>query len=355
MNEITLRTMDILSREIGNPVSIYGLVKKIQDIHGIAHYKQVYDEIKKLKDKNEINLTISGRSSEPSLNFRNHLLIDKLSQIELELKIRFLEKRKEFGLLISELTQQLQKYGIISSVGMINPERNAKLNRIELFLTLRNFDADDDNYPTIHIRNLIDTISATHNIRIDSLFIQEKNFKELLKDNNSNIAKRAMSNKILFLNPQNFWAIIKSMFDEKIHFTVNHYDINPAKITDKELFYNLTRLGYKEFGNKFEESTPIRIEYIITAILLNDVIRNLESIPIILAKSETVNYSLLLFLSQKYRTTSKLLGILNILKQFKHLEGVKTAIRNLKALKTQEIKPNFDDLERKMRLYHVIR
>lgn len=355
MNESTLRTIDILSRGIGKPVSINKLVKKIHEKYGTAYYRQVYDEIKKLKENNEIDMIRSGRSTSPFLNFNNPLVIDKLSQIELERKIRFLQDRKELELIIFELMEKLRKYELISSMGIVNPERNAKLNRIELIIMLRNFESDNDWKPTFTIRKLIDAISALHNIRIDSLFIQENNFIELLKDDNANIVKNILSNKIIISNPQNFWMIIKSMLDNKIQFSTDN-EINPAKITEDELMYNLAKFGYKEFGHVITKESSIRIEYIITAILLRKEVRMLEAIPIILAKTETkVNYNLLLFLSQKYDTASKLLGVLNALREFKHMPRVKIAIRNLKALKTEEIKANFDDLERKMRLYHVIR
>ncbi len=356
MNEITLRTIDILSRGIGKPVSINKLVEKIHEKYGTAYYKQVYDEIKKLKANDEIGMIRSGRSTSPFLNFDNPLLIDRISQIEIERKIRFLQDRKELESIITELTEKLRKYGSISSIVIVNPERNAKLNRIELIIILRNFESDGDWKPTLTIRKLIETISALHNIRIDPLFIQENNLIELLKEDNANIAKNILSNKIIISNSQNFWMMIKSMLDDKIQFSTDNYEINPAKITEKELIYNLAKFGYKEFGHTITKETPIRIEYIITAILLRKEIRMLESIPIILAKTETdANYNLLLFLSQKYGTASKLLGVLNALGEYKHIDGVKIAIRNLKALKTEEIKANFDDLERKMKLYHVIR
>ncbi|WP_067957035.1 hypothetical protein [Nitrosopumilus sp. Nsub] len=355
MNESTLRTIDILSRRIGKPVSINKLVEKIHEKYGTAYYRQIYDEIKKLKENNEIDMIRSGKSTLPFLNFNNPLLIDKLSQIELERKIRFLHDRKELELIIFELMEKLRKYELISSMGIVNPERNAKLNRIELIIMLRNFESDNDWKPTFTIRKRIDAISALHNIRIDPLLIQENNFIELLKDDNANIVKNILSNKIIISNPQNFWMIIKSMSDNKIQFSTDN-EINPAKITEDELMYNLAKFGYKEFGHVITKESSIRIEYIITAILLRKEVRMLEAIPIILIKTETkVNYNLLLFLSQKYDTASKLLGVLNAIREYKHIHGVKIAIRNLKALKTEEIKANFDDLERKMRLYHVIR
>lgn len=356
MNEITLRTLDVLSREIGNQLSIYKLTDKLYEKYGTAYYKQTYDEIKKLNEKNIIQLEKSGRSTLPSLNFNNHILIDRLAQIELERKIRFLEKRNEFKLLLTDLTEQLRQYGLIQTIALVNPEINAKLNRTELFIIIRNFKTNEEFKTIISIRQLIDTISAMHNIRIDSLFVQEINFMELLKDDKTNIAKTMLTDKIVLLHPQEFWAIIKAMINEKIHISTNDYEINPAKISAYDLIYNLARLGYKEFGYDIKDGNMIRIEYIITSILLESDKRKLDAIPIILAKGDNnVNYNLLMFLSQKYGTTEKLLGILNALNQFKHLQGVRDAIRNLKALKTAEIKADIRDLEDKMRLYNVIR
>jgi len=356
VNETTLRTLDILSREIGNQLSIYKLVDKIREKYGTAYYKQIYDEIKKLEENNTIKILRIGRSTSPSLNFNNPILTDKLAQIELERKIRFLEKQKELEMLISEFTEKLRRVSLIQTIALVSPEKNMKLNRIELFIILHDFETNNEFNAILDIRKLIDTFSALHNIRVDPLFMQEKNFIELLKDDDANIARKMITDKIIILYPQAFWAIIKSMLDDKIRISINDYEINPAKISEQELIYNLARFGYKEFGYDIKESTQIRIEYIITSILLQEDIRKIEAIPIILAKKEnTVNYNLLLFLSQKFGTTSKLLGILIALNQFKHLQGVRNAIRNLKALKIEEIEANLEDLGQKMKLYNVIR
>ncbi len=356
MNKFTLRTTDILSREIGNSVSINRLVGKIQDTYGTAYYRQVYDEIKRLEASKEIGRIRAGRSTFPFLNFANPLLIDKISQIELERKMRFLQNRKGLKTIIAELTEKLRKYELVYSIGIINPEKNAKLNRIELVIILRDFKSDNDLEPILTLRKLIKTMSASHNIRMDPLFIQENNLIELLKEDNANIARSMLSNKIIISNPQNFWMIIKSMSDDKIKFSTNDYETNPAKMTKDELTFNLARFGYKEFGHDITQGSPTRIEYIITAILLRKEIRMSEAIPIILAKAGTsVNYDLLLFLSQKYDTTSELLGVLNALEKYKHIRRVEIAISNLKALETEEIKANFDDLEQKMMLYNIIR
>ena len=44
------------------------------------------DEIKKLREKRYVQITRSGNSTSPSLNFKNSLLVDILAQIELEIK-----------------------------------------------------------------------------------------------------------------------------------------------------------------------------------------------------------------------------------------------------------------------------
>lgn len=355
MKETTLRILDILGRELGNPFSIYGLVKKIVQTYGTAYYKQIYDEIQKLEEENSVQIIKSGRTTSPALNFNNTSIIDKLAQIELERKIRFTEKHKEFELLINDLILKLRKNSIIQTIALVNPEINSKLNRAELFIILYDFKTNEEEKELMQIRRFIDMISAQHNIRIDPLFMQEKNFIDLLREDNPNIAKKMMTDKIIIMQSENFWAIIQSMMDKNINISTDEYETNPAKISDEDLIFNLARFGYKEFGNIIKDGKTIRIEYIITALLLQENTRRLEAIPIILAKEESVNYNLLLFLSQKYGTTEKLFGMLKILNQYKHLQGVKDSIRNLTALKTKEIKANLDDLERKMKLYNVIR
>jgi len=208
MKETTLRILDILGREMGNPFSIYGLVKKIVQTYGTAYYKQIYDEIQKLEEENSVQIIKSGRTTSPALNFNNTSIIDKLAQIELERKIRFAEQHKEFELLVNDLVLKLRKNSIIQTIALVNPEINSKLNRAELFIILYDFKTNEEEKELMQIRRFIDMISAQHNIRIDSLFMQEKNFIDLLRDDNPNIAKKMMTDKIIingFIFCQNYW------------------------------------------------------------------------------------------------------------------------------------------------------
>ncbi|MCX6821485.1 MAG: hypothetical protein NTW30_01775, partial [Candidatus Aenigmarchaeota archaeon] len=117
--------------------------------------------------------------------------------------------------------------------------------------------------------------------------------------------------------------------------------------------YNLSRLGYKEFGLKIEQGKKMCIEYIITSVLLQDDARRLQSIPILLMKNE-IKYNLLIFLCKKYKKIGELFGILKTLNKIKENNGIKNAIMILETIKTKEVKMDEKSILEKMRLYDAV-
>jgi len=349
-----------MSREIGNPISIRKIKEKINNIHGHAHYPEIYSKIQELEKKKIINLDKYGKSSIASLNFANALLLDHLAQVELIKKIHFLEERKDWQTLILQINAYLGEFSMIRSILIINPETNAKLNRIEFFVLLRK---EEDKKESEDIRNNMELLQRVHNIRIDYLMIDETSFENLLRYDDANPIKEIMSDKIAIFYPQTFWFMIKNILDKGIRIKVEEESIALAKISEQNIVFNLARFGYKEMGTKITPGKPIGIEYLVTSILVKkDNVRRLEAIPIILAKNkEKINYSLLVFLATKFKMIRQLYNILKVLDEITPTKEVKEIMKDItdaikQKVKTdqQAIELSLKDIEKKMRLYNVI-
>ncbi len=362
MRENMYKILDILAREIGNPMSINEIKNNIHRIYGSADYKNIYTAIHEMERSNLIRIKSIGRSSIAVLNFENPLLIDMLAEMELRRKTMFLEQRQDFQLLLLELNTVLKDFYFIKSISIINPERNAKLNRIELLFLLKYSERKEDVEGEITaVRSIMNILYKRHNIRIDHILINGKTFLELLISDEINVAREMLSDKIVLSNPQTFWIEIMTALKDGMNIRAEE-ETNPAKISEQNIVYNLARLGYKEIGTKITKGKPISIEYIITSILLKDKsIRRIEAIPIILGKNEHVNYNLLVFLATKFHVLKRLYEILKILDAIKPAEELTRALEELKhttirKVKTsqKEIDLSLKDVEKKMRLYDVI-
>ena len=354
MKDVEFKILDVLSREIGNPISIRQLNEKINSIHG-SHYPAVYAQIQELAKKKILNIDKYGKSSVASLNFDSPLLIDRIAQTEIINKIQFLEERKDWQLVVFQINEYLREFNTIRSVLTINPQRNVKLNRIELFILLRK---KENKKESKDIHTKMEFFQRKHNIRIDHLMLDEASFEDLLISEDANPIKEVMSDKIVIFYPQDFWFMIKNFLDKGMRIKVEEKSISPAKISEQDTVFNLVRFGYTEMGTRFTQGKPIGIEYLVTSILVKkDNIRRIEAIPIILAKNkEKINYSILIFLATKFKRIQQLYSILKVLDEIiptKEIKEIPDAVKQ--GIKTdQVIELRLKDVERKMRVYNVI-
>lgn len=364
MKENTYRILDILAREIGNPMSINELKNKIQKFHGSADYKNIHTSIHEMEKSRIITTEKIGKSTIAELNFENYLLIVLLSEMELVNKIQFLEDYPEYQLPIQELNSMFKELFFIKSILLIDPKRNAKLNRMELvWIHVAHPSVDADKEMTT-IRDFMHKMQHVHNIKIDYLVLPDKKFIELLKMDEANTAKEILSDKIALFNPQTFWMEIKETLSNGIRIKIEEQETHPAKIREIDLVFNLARFGYKEIGTRlYLDAKPIGIEYVVTSILVKkDNIRRLEAIPIILAKNnERINYPLLVFLASKYKVIRQLYSILKVLDALKPSQDVQNIMKEISSTMKQKIKNDqkiielsLKDMEKKMRLYNVI-
>lgn len=355
MDEATYRILDILSRSIGNPLSINELTGKIENTYGGAYYANINEKIHDLAKDGVIVLAKAGRSSLVSVNFNNYLITDLLAEMELRRKQFFLQGRQEMQMLMMEIDTYLHSFLLIKSISLMNPERNTKLNKIELLIHLRRTERDKVEESKIGIHIILDNLQKIHNIRIDYVILEDKMFLNLLKSDEINPAREMLSNKIVILNPQDFWLEIKKA-GEGIKMIPAENETNPAKISEDDIVFNLARFGYTEFGPTVKQGRFICIEYVITAIMFQNNARKIDAIPVILAKnSDKTNYDLLLFLARKYGFGGKILGILKALRNLvtHGMKVIVEPIKLLEAMKIEEIKADQKSIKEKLKLYNV--
>jgi hypothetical protein len=350
MEETTFRIVDTLSRELGNPISISKLTESIKKLHGTAYYANIYRALQNLTREGVITLTKTGNTSIANLNFRNYLLLDLLTEMELRRKHELL-KRGELQILLMDLDARSRNMRRIESISLINPEQNLKLNRLE-FLILLDRDLKDSSRLdyTLTLCEMMRELQNKHNTKIDPLILTFDECLELLASDEINPLREMLPYAITIYSPSAFWNEIASS-SRKIHgIPLGEKQTNPARIAERDLIHNLARFGYREIGPEIREGTDICIENIITSLLIEKDARHTEAIPILLAKNKA-NYNLLIFLSQKYGLEGELLGILRALNSIKPGEEREGATRILEAMKIKEIRADEDSIRQKMRLY----
>jgi len=357
MDETTYRILGILSRNMGSPTSINELTKKIEKTYGGAHYANIHEKIQDLNRDGIIILSRSGRSSLISMNFDNYLIIDLLAEMELRRKQDFLRGKQEMQMLMLEMNTYLHNLLLIKSASLMHPERNAKLNKADLLIHLKESgDRKSIEESKIGIHTIVDALQKIHNIRIDYLLLEDTMFLDLLKSNERNPIREALHNKIAVLHPQDFWMEIRNATEKGIKIIAEENETNPAKINEQNLVFNLARFGYTELGPKIKQGNLICIEYIIAAIMSWNDARRMDAIPIILAKnSKKINYDLLLFLARKFDFEGKMLGILKALRNLAvhGITSIDEPIRLLDAMKIEEIKTDSKSMKEKLRRYNV--
>jgi len=353
MDETTYSILDTLWRETGRPISIHELTARIKGSHGTAYYPNIYDKTHQLATDGTITLTKAGRSSLANLNFTNYLLIDLLTELEIKRKHDLLTKSKELQMLFKDIEERCDDIRSIESISAIDAERNLKLNRAEILFLLHDQQDNLLQSDTISIHAIVRDLQALHTIRIDPLILTTNEFIEFLTSDDINPLKEMLYDKISFHAPQDFWSHIAAAFAKGYRIRLLEMETNPAKIPDKDLTFNLARFGYKEIGPELREGQKICIEYIIASLMLKGDARRIEAIPILLAKN-SANYSLLIFLSQKYRLSGRLIGLLRPLDKISPSKKIEAAIEILESMKPKEIRANNKSIEEKMRLYGAI-
>jgi hypothetical protein len=350
MNKPTIRILEALSSSIGDSLSINELTNRMKDRYGSAYYANIYEKLQDLKGKGLLNLEPIGRFCSVRLNFGSYLLIDTLSEMEMEKKLEFLSNKSNLFPFLSEIDKSLSEKCCIRSITAINPLKNIKLNRIELLFLLD--ETPDSLNQTIDLNKATLSLQRKYNLKINNLILNQDSFSGLLVSDEINPVREALNQQIILYNPQAFWSQIKEI-TQKNQIKTLHTETKPLSIPDSDLNFNLNRFGYSEFGTSFVEGKKFCIEYITISLLLREEARGIDAGAVILAKN-TFNSNLLAFLSQKYEVSPILLGILKVLRQTNPKIGVDNTVKILKAINPQELPADEESIRQKLELYNAL-
>jgi hypothetical protein len=357
MLDIEFRILDVLSREIGNTLSINKITEKVKTMYGSGDYKNIYVAINSMNKDKIVTLEQAGNTSIANINFENYMIIDLLSEMELRKKQDFLKNRQEMQMLMLDLDTYLYNQDHIQSISIINPERNAKLNKIEFLVHLKKSSNRKMIYETkLGIYALLNHLQMIHTTRIDALVLEDNEVSDLVKSNEANPIREMFYDKITIFSSQNFWLWMRNEIVKGSKIKIEENQTHPAKISEEDLVYNLARFGYTEFGPKIKEGRQICIEYTIASIMFRKDARRIDAIAIILAKNtKRTNYDLLLFISRKYEFAEKILGILKSLRNLvAHAKmAVEEPIKLLETMNIEEIKADEKRMKDRLKLYHV--
>lgn len=367
MDETSFKILETLSREIGRETSISQLTERVGELYGSAYYANIYKKLKQLETDNIIRLDKVGNTTIVSLNFRDYWIADVLAQVEIMRKQRFLLEHVELRALFRNIETVYdwlwedyhKEFGgsakdrtFVRSISAIRPEKNEMLNRLELLVLLRGPGAD-------HIKAAVARLpiqALQGPVKIDALVLAETEFLEMLSSGEANPAKEMLSDKIAFVGPQNFWHAVRSAAEKGMPIKTEEAETIPAKISEQDLVYNMSRLGYREMGSKVSAGRDICLEYVIAGMVTQGDARRMEAVPVLLSKNRA-NYDLLIFLSQKFRFSERLLGLLDALAEVAPKAHERTKVKLVtKELRDTKIKPVAVDrksIKEKMRLYNA--
>ena len=376
MDKTTFRILDALAGDLGRPVSILEITRKISAIHGKAYYKNVYDRINELEERDLIKIKRSGNTSLVSLNFGSYKLSALLGEFESRKKGQFLERGGQIAPILEDMEQHFSRgFYMLRSISIAGPEKALSRRRAEFLFILADtiiFEADGKREPEeegekailsekIGIYSIMKMLEKHYNIKTDCLILTKSELFSLIGSGDSETSG-ILSDRIAFFRADDFWMIIKEAFLKGLLLKLPGEErIEPAKISESDMSYNLGRYGYSEFGQsaskkKCKGRKEIPIEYIAVSALLSGDKRREGAVPVLLMKNK-VNYSLLIFLSNKYSKAGKLLGMLQLIKRLGKAEstkGMDHAIKSLKAMEIKEEQVAEADIKQKLRLYNAV-
>lgn len=345
MRDADHRTLDVLSREIGRPLSIRGLAERIRRAYGAAHYASVHRSVRDLAREGVVAAAQCGRSVSPSLDLSSPLAADRMAQVELENKASFLARREDWQEAVGRLTEALGALPGVGSAAMVRPEEHARLNRMELLVVLRQGAGE----AAAGARDAARQVGRACNVRVDALALGSGALGRLLCSGEANLAREALSCKTVILRPQEFWMQLARLWREGARIA-SHGRIDPTEISGADMAHNLNRFGYQEMGTAAPRGTDIGVEYVVTSILVQGTARQVSAIPVMLAKCRRIDYGLLAFMAEKYAVMERLLPYLKILLEARPDDALRGIVGRPGP---REEGADADDARRAMRLYNV--
>jgi hypothetical protein len=346
MNGTEYKVLDAMSKRVNAPVSIRQLTSEMGEESGPAYYPNIYRALSSLQKEGVVTMEKQGKASIPILNFANYLLLDTLTEMELQKKRDFLRKWPHTWALFESLERELGDLPSVESILLLDPEHNAKLNRAELLILTDGKDKAREG----KAEKAAHEMGTRFNVRVEPLVVAGAELIEGLRSPEKHPFKEMLPGMVVLYMPQKFWGLIR---DAMVHGMRIRFDLDrtdPSKIGEKDLTYNLARLGYREIGSETETGQDFSVEYIVSSALLGEDKRRIVAVPVLLAKDK-IEYSILVFLSRRYGFAEKLLGVLIALIKVAPSREIDHAVASMSGAGISPAKMDEAHVRRALRLY----
>lgn len=346
MNGTEYKVLDAMSKRVNAPVSIRQLTSEMGEESGPAYYPNIYRALSSLQKEGVVTMEKQGKASIPILNFANYLLLDTLTEMELQKKRDFLRKWPHTWALFESLERELGDLPSVESILLLDPEHNAKLNRAELLILTDGKDKAREG----KAEKAAHEMGTRFNVRVEPLVVAGAELIEGLRSPEKHPFKEMLPGMVVLYMPQKFWGLIR---DAMVHGMRIRFDLDrtdPSKIGEKDLTYNLARLGYREIGSETETGQDFSVEYIVSSALLGEDKRRIVAVPVLLAKDK-IEYSILVFLSRRYGFAEKLLGVLVALIKVAPSREIDHAVASMSGAGISPAKMDEAHVRRALRLY----
>ncbi|MDG7018597.1 MAG: hypothetical protein JRN73_09640 [Nitrososphaerota archaeon] len=348
MNGTEFRVLDAMSKRVGDPISIRQLTSGMKRESGPAYYTNIYRALSSLEKEGIVTMEKRGRASIPTLNFASYLLLDTLTEMELQKKREFLRKRPHTWPLFESLERDLGDLPSVESILLLDPVRNEKLNRAEPLVLMDGKDKAREG----RVEKAAREIGVRLSVRVNPLVVDGAELVEGLRSPQKNPFKEMLSEVVVLCMPQNFWKLIRDAAVHGVRIRFDPERTDPSKIGEKDLAYNLARLGYREIGSEAERGQGFSVEYTVSSALLSEDKRRTAAVPVLLAKNK-IDYPLLCFLSRRYGFAEKLLGALIAMIKVVPTKEVDHAIAAISGAGVSPAKMDEAHIRQTLRLYGI--
>ena len=346
MNGTEFRVLDAMSQRVSDSISIRQLTSEMKRESGPAYYPNIYRALSSLEKEGIVRMEKRGRASIPTLNFASYLLLDTLTEMELQKKREFLRKWPHAWPLFESLERDLGDLPSVESILLLNPERNAKLNRAEPLVLM----VEKDKAREGRVEKAAHEIGVRLNVKVEPLVVAGAELVEGLRSPEKNPLKETLFDMVVLYMPQNFWKLIRDTMVHGVRIRFDPERTDPSKIGEKDLAYNLARLGYKEIGSEGERGQDFSVEYTVSSALLSEDKRRIAAVPVLLAKNK-IDYSILVFLARRYGFAEKLLGVLIALIKVAPSREIDHAVASMSGAGISPAKMDEAHVRQTLRLY----
>jgi len=301
MNKEETRILSYLSDSLGSGGSIQQMHRAINKKYGPAYYSNIYNATKKLEKRGIILMEPEGKSQIIRLDRSNPISTYYMSEIE---SIKAQRPIRQLDKMIGDILGLAGgRFGIIS-ICALEPEKYAKINRIQLLILTRH---GEDMHGLI--TSLLE-MESMHNTKIDPIILTDGEFIGMMQGDELNPLKDLILDKSILYNADGFWEIIRG---HRIDAKYKILGKSLHDLTRAELAHNYTRFGY-ELQESASSADDISIEPIIFSMSINEGARIRQGAIILCHKNiKRINFPILYYLFKRYGELGKLKGILNAL------------------------------------------